>query len=113
MTSVSGWEELGPFCRPTPLYTFTSGSERDQPCVQLKKKHVCHALFVTNTLMERSVCRARVVIDVFTWLPMVGNGKRFRMYLRVVIVHFFTESYKNSVNNNLLDMLIYVKATIT
>ena len=42
-----------------------------------------------------------VAIDVFTSLPLVGNGKRFRMNLRVVFVHFFSESYKNSVNNDL------------
>ena len=59
---------------------------------------LCHKLFAANTLTERTVCRARffsmVAIDVFTWLPLVGNGKRFRMYLRVVIVHFFLNHIK-------------------
>ena len=78
-------------------------NEKSALC-SIKKKHVCHELFVANALMEHSICHAHVAIDVFTWLPMVGNGKCFRIYLRVVIVYFLSESYKNSVNNNLLDM---------
>ena len=45
-----------------------------QPCGQLKK-HVCHKLFQANSFTERSVCRTLVDRDVFTWLPLAGNGK--------------------------------------
>ena len=50
----------------------------------VKENTFCHKLFVANTLIERTVSRAHF----FLWLPLVGNSKRFRMYLRVVIVHF-------------------------
>ena len=80
-----------------------------QPCVQLKKTRLPQTV-CRKHLNERTVCRARfffffsmVAIDVFTWLPLVGNDKRFRMYLRVVIVHFFLNHIKKSVNNELLD----------
>ena len=62
-----------------------------QPFVQL---HKClwRTVRPANTLMECSVCQApfpKFAIDMFTWLLMVANGNHFRIYLRVVIVHFF------------------------
>ena len=84
----------------------------------LKEKHlpqtVCRKHLNWTHHLPRTFF-SMVAIDVFTWLPLVGNGKLFCMYLRLVIVHFFLNhiKYKNSVNNELLDRLIYVKFTIT
>ena len=53
-------------------------------------------------------------IDMFTWLPMVGYGKRSESHLpQSGDCPLLYGSYRNNFNKTLLDRLIYVKFTIT
>ena len=67
------------------------------PCIQLKKTRlpqtVCHKHLNWTHRLPRTFF-SMVAIDVFTWLPRVGNDKRCCLYLRVVIVHFFLNHIK-------------------
>ena len=59
------------------------------------KKHGCYKMFAANLTPSWDAAFAtHVAKDVFSCLPMAGKGKHFRMYLRVVIVHFLLHHIK-------------------